>query len=193
MGTQERRLKQKRRIGHLEKALLQSIFAVGFLSVALLVPNALHALKQLGILKTKKRNPLYSVNSAIKRLKEKGLIHFIDRGGIRVARLTKQGEQTLRKIDTRGYKLKKPKRWDKKWRIIIFDIKEKRKQTRNKLRNTLVQIGFVHLQDSVWVYPHDCEDLIVLLKADFKIGKEVLYVIADSIENDGNLRKRFGL
>jgi hypothetical protein len=44
----------------------------------------------------------------------------------------------------------------------------------------------------VWVYPYDCEDLITLLKADFKIGKDLLYVITESIENDKWLRQSFG-
>jgi len=56
-----------------------------------------------------------------------------------------------------------------------------------------LQIGFVRLQNSVWVYPYDCEDLVKLLKADFRIGREVLYVIADSIENDMWMRKEFSL
>jgi len=51
----------------------------------------------------------------------------------------------------------------------------------------------MRLQNSVWVYPYDCEDLITLLKADFEIGKEVLYVIADKIENEKVLLKDFGL
>ena len=54
-------------------------------------------------------------------------------------------------------------------------------------------IGFVRLQDSVWVYPYDCEDLITLLKADFRVGKDVLYLIVDSIENDKYLRAEFNL
>ena len=70
---------------------------------------------------------------------------------------------------------------------------EKRKGLRDKIRLTLNSIGFVKLQDSVWVYPYPCEDLIVLLKADFKIGKDLLYIIADSVENDSELQKLFNL
>jgi len=53
--------------------------------------------------------------------------------------------------------------------------------------------GFVRLQDSVWVYPYDCEDFTALLKADLHIGREVIYIIAESIENDGWLREQFNL
>ena len=49
------------------------------------------------------------------------------------------------------------------------------------------------LQDSVWVYPYDCEDIIGLLKTDIGVGKDLLYMIADEIENDRHLRENFGL
>ena len=55
------------------------------------------------------------------------------------------------------------------------------------------EIGFVRLQDSVWVYPYDCEDFIALLKAELKIGRDVLYAIVDTIEHDKNLRQHFNL
>ena len=77
--------------------------------------------------------------------------------------------------------------------MLIFDIPEKRKPLREKIRSTLLSIGFLRLQDSVWIYPYQCEDLVNLLKADFKVGKDLLYLIVDSIENDKFFRKSFGL
>lgn len=77
--------------------------------------------------------------------------------------------------------------------MLIFDIPEKQRELRDKVRNTLQAIGFKCLQDSVWVYPHDCENFIALLKADFKIGRDLLYVIAEAIENDRALRDYFGV
>jgi DNA-binding transcriptional regulator PaaX len=108
-------------------------------------------------------------------------------------RLTTKGEQVLRRLELHNFKLRKPKRWDRKWRVLIFDIPERRKGLRQKVRNTLKTIGFLRLQNSVWAYPYDCEDLITLLKADFKIGKDLLYLIVDSLEYDRQLKERFGL
>lgn len=86
-----------------------------------------------------------------------------------------------------------PRKWDKRWRIVIFDIPEDRRKARDLLRDRLIAIGFVRLQASVWVYPHDCEDVITLLKTSFVIGREVLYIVADHVERDSELRARFGL
>ena len=108
-------------------------------------------------------------------------------------RLTAKGEQVLRRLELHDFKLRKPKRWDRKWRILIFDIPERRKGLRQKIRYTLKAIGFVRLQDSVWAYPYDCEDLVTLLKADFKVGKDLLYLIVDSLEYDKPLKEYFGL
>src|SRR3989344_5740250 len=69
----------------------------------------------------------------------------------------------------------------------------RRKGLRDKIRNTLLSMGFLKLQNSAWIYPYDCEDLINLLKADFKVGKDLLYLIVDSIENDKSFRKSFAL
>lgn len=51
--------------------------------------------------------------------------------------------------------------------------------------------GFYRLQDSVWVYPYDCEDVIGLLKTNLGLGSAVLYMIVEKIENDRRLREHF--
>jgi CRISPR-associated endonuclease Cas2 len=141
----------------------------------------------------KNANDKGNFNASVRRLIDNSLIKFEDTSQGRFLRLTEKGEQKLRQLENYNYQIEKPKKWDKRWRIIIFDIKEGRKGTREKLRLTLKSIGFVRLQNSVWVYPYDCEDLITLLKADFKIGKDVLYVIAEKIENDKWLKQEFNL
>ena len=130
------------------------------------------------------------INRARERLLKQGLLERNSEGFLRI---TKKGEAALRKIEiSEGiYKIKKPKRWDKKWRVMIFDIREERRATRAKIRFTLSRVGFKWLQDSVWVYPYDCEDFIALLKADFKIGKDLLYLIVEEMGGDYNLKKHF--
>ncbi len=75
----------------------------------------------------------------------------------------------------------------------MFDIAEKRKAIRIRFREAMREAGFLHLQDSVWVYPHNCDDFIQLLKADLHLGREVLYVIVERMDNDAWVRKHFKL
>ena len=60
-------------------------------------------------------------------------------------------------------------------------------------RKELVRLGFLKLQNSVWVYPYECDDIITMFKAHFKIGKDVLYMTVEKIENDKWLKKEFEL
>ncbi len=190
MGSLEKEVKNKIRISRVQKIILKTVYSVGFLGVALLAPNALQMFKKLGI---EPKGKMFSENSLYnsrKNLIKKGLVKYSKDGFLS---LTSLGEETMKIIDIADYKLEKPKRWDKKWRILIFDVREDKRWLRDKVREILNKIGFVKLQNSVWVYPYDCEDLINMVKTNFKIGREVLYIIADKVENDRILREHFKL
>lgn len=174
---------------NLKKAILMSVAAAGVLSVALLAPNALQALEKMGIITFKKRQREF-INAARDRLIEQGLLTKDSRG---LLEMTAKGKQTLRRLELSDFKLKKPKKWDKKWRVLIFDIPEYRRGLREKVRRTLRAIGFVRVQDSVWVYPYPCEDLITFLKADFKVGRDILYLVVEEMEYSFKLKQSFGL
>jgi CRISPR-associated endonuclease Cas2 len=186
MGEMEEKSKQRTRRYTIQKVILQTVAAAGVLSIAILAPNAFQALRMFGFGKGKRYTE--RINNSRTRLVENGLLEYTQKG---LLKLTPKGEAKLRQLELCEYKIKKPRQWDKKWRLLIFDIKEERRPLRDKIRRTLTVIGFIRLQDSVWVYPYDCEDLVTLLKADFKIGKDVLYIIADTIENDSWLKKQF--
>ncbi len=171
----------------IQQAILLTVASVGILSVALIAPPVIGALAKLGMLPSARKSE--TIKSAAGRLKNKGLLKF-ENGHYA---LTAAGEKLLRRWQLADYKLTRPKKWDKKWRIVIFDIPERKKRIRDEVRRILTSAGFRRLQDSVWVYPHDCEDVIALLKADFGIGRDLLYVIADQIENDKYLRQEFDL
>jgi len=144
-------------------------------------------MSKLELLPTRRQTD--SIRAARNRLVQKGLLTWDNKK----LRITPKGEKELQGLSVPGFKLPKPRRWDGKWRVLIFDIPEQRKGLRDKLRRTLRIIGFARLQDSVWIYPYDCEDFVTLLKADFKIGKDLLYMIVDTLEYDTPLRKKFDL
>ena len=191
MSGAEIKIEKQIRNSKIQKIILNSLYVAGVISLAALAPNTLSLLKHLD--PDKKKYQKYGVNSAIKRLRDKGLVEWKETEKGVFLKLTKQGEKAIETLERKQYKVAKPKKWDGKWRIVIFDIKETKKGTRDNFRRTLIQIGFLKLQHSVWVYPYPCEELITLIKTDFMIGKEILYIIADSIENDKAVRKHFEL
>ena len=187
MGILEKNSRRKAKRGEIQKLILRSVKVAGLLSIALVAPNVVGAMAKLGIISTKRQSEI--VNSSASKLAKKGWLKFNGK----YYELTAEGERKLRLLEIRGFKLERPKKWDKKWRVIIFDIPEKKKNIREKVRNLFTQASFYRLQDSVWVYPYDCEDVIGLLKTDFRVGKDILYMIVDEIESDKRLREEFGI
>lgn len=174
------------------KIILHTVAVTGIISMAVLAPNALRCLKMFDSNK-KRYNSKWYINSSIKRLKNQGLIKFEDKNGKTFIRLTEKGEERLLKYQLQEICIQKPKKWDGKWRIIIFDIKEGRRKTRDYLRKELINLGFIRLQNSVWVYPYECNEVIILLKSHLMLGKDLLYMTVEKIENDKWLEGKFGL
>jgi len=191
MGMMEQSSKRERRLGTFQKALLAAVLVGGVMLVAATIPNAARLLKYFpGYKKGAKFN--YQTKTALGRLAAKGLIVFVEEDGKRHARITEKGERMLQ-METEKIAIAKKRKWDRRWRIVIFDIPERRKSVRVSLRRFMGEYGFVRLQDSVWIYPYDCEDLIALAKANFRIGADVLYMIVERLEHDTHLREHFAL
>ncbi len=187
MGKLENESRKRTKKNQLRKIVLETVKAAGLLSAALVAPNVIGAMQKTGLMPSSFQK--YVVGNTTKRLVNSGLLEWKDSK----LRLTQKGEKTLRALTLLECAQKAPRKWDNKWRVLIFDIPERRKGLRQKIRITLQAIGFVRLQDSVWAYPYDCEDLITLLKADFHIGDDMLYMIVDVIERDASLRSHFGI
>lgn len=106
--------------------------------------------------------------------------------------LTEKGEKEAGKFQINKLKIKSPKKWDKKWRIIIFDIPEVTRIKRDAFRGKLKEFGFYQLQKSVWVYPYPCRKEIDLLREFFNlIPKNLRLLEVKKIEEDKFLRKIF--
>jgi phenylacetic acid degradation operon negative regulatory protein len=82
-----------------------------------------------------------------------GYIEKVIKQGEVYLQLTSKGKKKLiRRFSLLNMQKKK---WDKKWRIVIFDIAEVDKRIRDKLRQKLKELGFGMLQQSVWITPYN--------------------------------------
>ncbi len=178
---------------NIQHVLLHTVAGVGILSVALLAPNALQVLAMFDGGKRRRQNPKYLFGTAFEKLIGKGMLVFEGGKNSKYVRLTNAGKHELALMVARKPDSRVHRRWDKRWRMVTYDIKENRRKVRIRLQELLRAFGFYKLQNSVWIYPHDCEALVVLLKADFKIGTEVLYCVVEKIENDKKLKEHFEL
>ena len=137
-----------------------------------------------------------SVENAFYRLRKQGYLR-VERQNHRVSvELTEEGRARAGKFQINHLKIKRPKKWDGKWRVVIFDIKEndEGRTKRDALRGFLFRLGFYRLQHSVWIHPFDCTQELALLKEFFGLTtKEVQLLIVQSLEEEAVLRKKFVL
>jgi len=193
MGVMENASKKRTRRGQIETVLLSTLALAGIGLMAMAAPNTVQLLKHIDPDWIRKTDPKQRIREASNRLKKKGLVEFVKEGDRVYLRITDKGRSKMSSLAYSSVALSKPKRWDRKWRLVIFDIPEKYRKQRDRARAMMIRLGFVRLQQSVWAYPYDCEEIIALLKAELHIGKDLLYIIADAIEYDKHLREQFGL
>lgn len=131
----------------------------------------------------------YSYGRASQRLIDKNLVLKKDNKFY----LTLQGKLEILKnqrlkISKKNFKLS---RWDGKWRLLAFDIPEKNRRTRDKLREYLFILGFKPIQKSVWITPLKIkyQDFIPLF--DKKIKEKLLFIEIRKISEEKQLKRLF--
>lgn len=125
--------------------------------------------------------------------KEKLISEKCNSNGTVTLLLTREGKKFALTYDIENIKIKKPLKWDSEWRIVIFDIPERLRRTRNIFRIQLRSLGFYELQKSVFVYPYKCENEIEYLIEFYKLKRYVRFIVADSIDNELHLKQIFKL
>jgi len=83
------------------------------------------------------------------------------------------------------------KKWDEKWRILIFDIPESRRSKRDDLRTNLKLLGFKKLQQSVWISPYNIDKELEDFIEFYRIRRNVISMICESIDGEEQLRRKF--
>ncbi len=188
----EERVAKEMKWGKVQGIVLTSLAVAGVLTSAVLIPNAAGVLSKYARTLIAPSSHTFSVKRALYALRKKGLVEFFEGA----YRLTERGSAHLQKI---VYQLdryqpeEQARRWDGKWRIVLFDVDEKKRWQRDKLRIQLERFGFRQFQKSVWVYPYPCEELVALLKIDLTLRRQLMYLIADALEGDEALRVYFHL
>ena len=107
--------------------------------------------------------------------------------------LTEKGKLRAMQFKIDEVKIQEPKSWDGKWRIVAFDITEKRKNAWDALRSKLKELGFYELQKSVFIYPFECRDEIDFIVEIFQIRPHVRYGHLTNITNEAELKEHFDL
>ena len=174
--------------------ILRTLAVGGAMAVALVAPKTLTLLKKLDRASANRKNMYRRITQAIANLEHAGMVQTSGKYAQRRVTLTEKGRIAIETMYASEYRIPEQTFWDGKWRVVMFDIREKRRVTRSRLRLLLSSAGFVRLQDSVWVYPYPCDEFIGLVRAHLKSGTgEMLSFVAQALESDRHLREHFRL
>lgn len=173
-----------------QTVFLRTLYVTGVLSMALLAPKMTRVLPHPDGGKGRRKELYARIDHARRTLQQRGLVEDV-RGRLQ---LTDTGRVHIEKILMREYRIPEQVRWDGKWRILMFDIREQRRGVRTRLRKLLKGSGFVRLQDSVWVHPYPCDEFVALIRAYLASGVgELRAVVGEALESDRTLRDHFSL
>ncbi|PIP58202.1 MAG: hypothetical protein COX02_01565 [Candidatus Vogelbacteria bacterium CG22_combo_CG10-13_8_21_14_all_37_9] len=166
---------------YLTQAIMISVYIAGTMAIIAIAPKALELVKPLKrIWKRSQNQQKYYISKKIKDLIKKDLLVIDKNGNVSI---TATGENFLAK-ETKKENINNKADWDGKWRVIIFDIKERERRKRDYFRIELQESGFIKLQNSVWISPFPNDDLIELLKQDLRLQSEIIYFEATKIPEE---------
>ncbi|HYF97713.1 MAG TPA: hypothetical protein VD770_01890 [Coxiellaceae bacterium] len=178
------------RKAEITKDVLCILGAIGLVAIAVAAPNAVRLLSHHNSFKRFDKKKL---SKSVNYLRQRDYVTIYQEDGKTVIKLTKNGEDKLLKYKLDLLSVPKPKGWDKKWWMVIFDIPESHKSNRRVFVDKLKEMGFAMMQKSVWVYPYRCEDEIDFLKEIYEIRKFVRVVKADYVDIEQDLKEKFAL
>lgn len=130
---------------------------------------------------------------AIKYLEEQKRIAINERGDEYYILLTQEGKVKLAEVAIWDLSISAPKRWDKKWRIVMFDFPKEMTTIRNSFRQKLEDMGFTTYQRSVYIYPFECYEEVRAVIDFFKVESHVRYLLAVDIDSTESYIKHFDL
>ena len=125
-------------------------------------------------------------------LRRKHLVELKKEGDERLVRLTTKAKYEILRLQfVLHMRAQRKRAWDRKWRLVLFDVPEIQKNYRNFLRKLLRQNGFRMWQLSVWVSPYNPEPHLSNLLQYLGIEKHYELIEADCAKCSPKLRRKF--
>lgn len=174
------------------KELLHIVAKAGTIGLIFAFPGAAPVLSNLVL--GKNSYSRWRTKQIVDQMEKRKLVStkYNEDGSVTVT-ITKNGMSRALTYQLETMQLVKPKKWDRRWRLVIFDIPEKYKRVRDLFRMRLKQLGLYCLQESVYVSPFPCFKEIEFLRQLYAIVITVRYLLVEKIEDDEELKSFFEL
>ena len=173
--------------------ILKGIAVTGMVLIASTNPYFGPRLLRSLIKEYQRKNP-GAVKKSVRYLKDRGYVKmsWISDGRLKVE-ITKHGQKVVNQISIEDLRIAKPEQWDHAWRMVIFDVPNKKSRHRLSFTQHLRNLGFQMVQKSVWVYPYPCNREVMILRKFYDIEEYVIYMETKTVEDDELWRERFDL
>jgi DNA-binding transcriptional regulator PaaX len=145
---------------------LKILGLTGLTGVAIAAPNATQGFKYI-LRKAKKNN--INHQRILAELKRQGLVHILQDGEYVRYTITPAGAYRLQQLIIDEIKITIPKKWDKKWRIVSYDIPVAQSKQRMAFANKLKSFNFTMIQKSVWAHPAPCFEQLEQLAGYYNV------------------------
>lgn len=163
------------------KMVLALLGAGVVIGITLMFPAVAVLFKEFKRGEWEKRRKRGVLRATIKRLEKQKLVAWTEKNGEFILSLTERGNKRLLQYKLDNLTIPETKKWDHMFRVIVFDIPEKKKMAREFLRKKLKEMGFYQWQKSVFVIPFECKDEIDFLRHTLEIAPYVQYLLAKEI------------
>jgi phenylacetic acid degradation operon negative regulatory protein len=119
-----------------------------------------------------------SVRVAVSRIMKQGWLQSEKVGNKSYYFLTPRGEARIEEAAIRIFGLN-PKKWDGKWRMLMYTIPEEKRKIRDELRKELIWSGFGSFANGCWISPNNLDKEVHLLIEDYGIQAHVDFFVAE--------------
>lgn len=164
----------------------------GILFVGALAPNIFKMLGKSNL--GRRRFTKEQVENATYYLKRRKMIISKENpDGTIMVELSEKGKKKVVFYDLDKMKIKPMKKWDGKWRFVMFDIPHRLRNASNALRDKLKELGFYQFQKSIWIHPYPIENEIDFISQIFEIRRFVKMGEMVNLEGDEKIKSEFKL
>jgi phenylacetic acid degradation operon negative regulatory protein len=179
-------------MGKIQKKLLLILFSGVSIGLSRNTKQQLRIFKELG---NEWKNAHYqTLHNSLRGLYESRFVKKEQQpdGSIKIV-LTDKGVSRAIIESPDALTIKKSKKWDGYFWVVLFDVPETRRKIRDALRFHLKKMKFYELQKSVFVIPYPCVKEIKFLAEYYNIRKNIRLIEARSIDHEKEIMKHFKL
>ncbi|HSE98748.1 MAG TPA: PaaX family transcriptional regulator C-terminal domain-containing protein [Blastocatellia bacterium] len=113
-----------------------------------------------------------AVRAAVLRVTQQGWLETRRKGDKSYYALTEKGRRRMEEAAERIYKFKR-EQWDGKWRLLVYNIPEKKRELRAQVRQELKWLGWGSVSNSLWITPNNIVEITTEHLRSYRINRHI--------------------